>query len=124
LRCYPEEEFMDKNIAALLGAAAALTSITGANASTPTAPAGVPQVSSYADLLAPVPNAMAELIADDTARGNKSAPDGVETAQIVIGVGHHHHHHHHRYRRSRHHHHHSHRHHHHSQYMAVPKASV
>jgi hypothetical protein len=116
---------MDKNIAALLGAAAALTSMTSANAATPTAPAGTPQVSSYADLLAPVPNAMAELIADDTARANKSAPDGVEVAQIVIGVGHHHHH---RYRRLRHHHHHSHhhhrRHHHHSQYMAVPKASA
>jgi hypothetical protein len=116
---------MDKNIAALLGAAAALTSMTVANAATPMTPAGTPQVSSYADLLAPVPNAMAELIADDTARANKSTPDGVEVAQIVIGVGHHHHHHHHhRYRRIRHHHHHSHRHHHHSQYMAVPKASV
>jgi len=115
---------MDKNIAALLGAAAALTSITGANAATSTAPAGTPQVSSYADLLAPVPNALAELIADDATRTNKSAPDGVEVAQIVIGVGHHHHHHH-RYRRFRHHHHHSHRHHHHhSQYMAVPKASA
>lgn len=118
---------MDKKIAGLLGAAAALTSMNAATAATP-APTESLRAASYADLLTPVPNAVASLIADDANRSNASAiedVDGVKVAQM------HHHHHHHRYhrrviilhRRHRHHHHHHH-HHHHSQYMAIPKAPV
>lgn len=118
---------MDKKIAGLLGAAAALTSMNAANAATQ-APTESFRAASYADLLNPVPNAVAALVADDANRSNSPAAEelnGVKVAQS------HHHHHHHRYhrrviiipRRHRHHHHHHHHHHqHHSQYMAIPKA--
>lgn len=120
---------MDKKIAALLGAVAGVSTMGAAQAATPVNPGDALQSSSYADLLAPVPNAVAALIADDAARASKS-PGEMEVAQIQVQIGHHHHHHH-RYRRpviviKRHHrrHHHHHHHHHHSQYMAFPKASV
>jgi hypothetical protein len=123
---------MDKKIAALLGAVASVSTLGAAQAATPVNPGDALQASSYADLLAPVPNAVAALIADDAARASKS--DGeMEVAQIQVQIGHHHHHHH-RYHRKpvivikrhhrRHHHHHHHRYHHHSQYMAFPKAPV
>jgi hypothetical protein len=111
---------MDKKIAGLLGAAAALTSMTAANAAT-TVQGEPSQVASYAELLNPVPNAVAQLIADDAAREARLHGSGMEVAQIQIEVGRHHHHHHHRYhRRHRHHHHH----HHHSNFMAIPRADV
>jgi hypothetical protein len=123
---------MDKKIAALLGAVAGVSTLGAAQAATPVNSSGPLQASSYADLLAPVPNAVAALIADDAARASKS--DGeMEVAQVQVQIGHHHHHHH-RYHRKpvivikrhhrRHHHHHHHRYHHHSQYMAFPKAPV
>jgi cobalamin biosynthesis protein CbiG len=109
---------MDKKIAGLLGAAAALTTMTGANAA---APVSALEATSYADLLSPVPNAVAQLIADDEARATRSRNGEMDVAQVRIDVDHHHHHHH-RYRRrhKRHHHHH----HHHSNFMAVPRADV
>jgi hypothetical protein len=105
---------MDKKIAGLLGAAAALTTMTAANAAP--APMGTLQASTYADLLNPVPNALNQLIADDTARATAGG-NGVQVAQIDVEIGRrHHHHHHHRHRRSHHHHHHG--------FMAVPSAIV
>jgi hypothetical protein len=104
---------MDKKIAGLLGAAAALTTISGVQAAAPQqTEAAAP--SSYRELLEPVPNALASLKADDArlAAGANDAP--VQLAQY------HHHHHHHGYvrvippprPRYRHHHHHHHHHHH------------
>ena len=118
---------MDKKIAGLLGAVAALGTMGAAQAAAP-AQADTMQVNSYADLLTPVPNAMQALVADDAARASQSAND-VKTAQITVQVGHHHHHHHHRRAIiiKKHHHHHSHfrRHHdHHSQFMAIPRREV
>ena len=81
---------MDKKIAGLLGAAAALTTLGGANAAMASASEPTP-VTSYGDLLAPVPNAVAALIADDAALAQRPAP--VRLAQYH----HHHHHHHHGY---------------------------
>jgi hypothetical protein len=114
---------MDKKIAGLLGAAAALVTVGGANAAgvdgNPTADSGL----TYRDLLNPVPNAVEALKADEAQRASR--PEATEVAQFYIGVGHdhHHHHHHHRYYRvdprirviPRDHHHHHH-HHHHSMY--------
>jgi hypothetical protein len=122
---------MDKKIASLLGAVAALTSMDAAQAATtpPPNPAETMRAASYADLLTPIPNAVALLDADDAARSQRPAAEdagGVQVAQYH----HHHHHHHHRrtiiIRRHHHHHHHHyrrhhHHHHHHSQYMAVPR---
>ena len=112
---------MDKKIAGLLGAAAALATVGGANAATEVQ--GTPQnpATAYRELLNPVPNAVAALKADDARR--EAEARNVKTAQISVQLGHHHHHHHHhgvRIRVGHHHHHHvrhhHHHHHHHSGY--------
>jgi hypothetical protein len=105
---------MDKKIAGLLGAAAALATVGAANATEVQGNAPNP-ASNYRELLAPVPNALAALKADDARRDGESR-DGVKLAQVTIGVGHHHHHHHHHGPRiivGHHHHHVRHHHHHH-----------
>ena len=93
---------MDKKLAGLLGAVAGLATIGSAQAATgPTANASeAMQASSYADLLAPVPNAKEALKADDEVRAQEAAK--VELAQYYYYYGappfysyHHHHHHHH-----------------------------
>jgi hypothetical protein len=121
---------MDKKIAGLLGAVAALGTFGSAEAAPAPAPADVLQANSYAELLEPIPNAGALLQAIDEQAPAK-ASQNVQLAQYYY---HHHHHHHHsfyrrgyydryydeapvvvvpRYRRYYHHHHH---HHHHSFY--------
>jgi len=119
---------MDRKIAGLLGAAAAVATVGGAQAST--APAQAPNdplaARSYADLLAPIPNATEALIADN-ARLEAKPPEGVQLAQYYYHHHHHHHHHHGYYRYYHHHHHHHHgyyryyhHHHHHGAYIGVP----
>jgi hypothetical protein len=106
-----EEHIMDKKIAGLLGAAAALATVGVAHAATPNGNA-VDSGQTYRDLLNPVPNPVEALKADDSQRETAKT----EVAQISIGVGHHHHHHHHHARARvrivppphRHHHHHHH----------------
>lgn len=98
---------MDKKIAGLLGAAAALTAVTAAQA-TP-APQLAP-ATSYRDLLDPIANAVPTLQAEDGLRASRSAN---QVAQISVQLGHHHHHHHIVVRRRHHHHHHHNYHHHH-----------
>jgi hypothetical protein len=105
---------MDKKIAGLLGAAAALTAMTSAQAAAPAQTTETAPATSYRDLLDPVPNALAQLKADDAKRNE--APK-TEVAQVSVQIGHHHHHHHHRGVVVRlgpgHHNHHHHHHHHH-----------
>jgi len=111
---------MDKKIAGLLGAAAALATVSGANATEVQGNAQNP-AASYRDLLNPVPKALEALKADDARLANRPT-DEVKLAQVGIVVGHHHHHHHHhvapriRIVPSHHHHHHHHHHHDHSSY--------
>ena len=84
---------MDKRIAGLLGGVAALTTLGTAQAAAPaTSAGGALSASSYADLLTPVPDAMAALKADDAAKQNETR---TQVAQVVIVDRHHHHHHHH-----------------------------
>lgn len=84
---------MDKKIAGLLGAAAALTTMTAASAAVP-APSNEPAVAtSYRDLLDPVPNPVEALKADDARQAQTPAAEGTQVAQTVV-VHHHHHHHH------------------------------
>ena len=115
---------MDKKIAGLLGAVAAVATIGGAQAST--GPAQTPNdslsVQSYADLLTPISNAT-EALASDNARLDAKAGGEVQLAQYH----HHHHHHHHHWRRYHHHHHHHwrrfhhhHHHHHRGAFIGVP----
>jgi hypothetical protein len=111
---------MDKKIAGLLGAAVALGTLGSAQAAPAPATTDVLKVSSFADLLEPIPNAVALLQAVDESAPQASAEGNVQVAQYYH---HHHHHHHHGYRRIvprivfgprwHHHHHHYHHHHHH-----------
>ena len=114
---------MDKKIAGLLGAVAALGSLSSVQATPAPAPADVLQANSYADLLEPIPNAGKVLQALDEQAPPKSAESDMKVAQFY----HHHHHHHHHHRgyfrygpvvvvRPHRHHHHHHHHHHHSFY--------
>lgn len=76
---------MNKLTAVLLGGAAVLT-LSAAQAA-PAAPAAVAPAQSYADLLQPVPNAVAAMQADDASRAQQPR---IQLAQFR---GHHHHHH-------------------------------
>ena len=100
---------MDKRIAGLLGAAAALTAVTAAQATTAPTPELAP-ATSYRDLLDPIPNPVPVLQAENA---RAAAQSTTEVAQISVQLGHHHHHHHHHHIviRRRHHHHHHHHHH-------------
>lgn len=114
---------MDKKIAGLLGAVATLGALNAAQAAP--APSDVLRANSFADLLAPIPNAAALLQAVDESAPGPSANKNVQLAQLYVYHHHHHHHHHHgfyrgygprvivvpRYRRYYHHHHHHHHHH-------------
>jgi hypothetical protein len=52
-------------------------------------------VSSYRDLLDPIPNAFAKLKADDEATQARRQNPSTKLTQISVQVGHYHHHHHH-----------------------------
>ncbi len=105
---------MDKKIAGLLGAVAALGTLNVAQAAPAPTPADALQANSFADLLEPIPNAKALLQAVDEREPAPAAKDNVQLAQYY-----HHHHHHHHWRRPvvvvvphrRYHHHHHHHHH-------------
>lgn len=118
---------MDKIAVGLIGAVAGLATIGATHAASASAPNGpeLLQASSYADLLAPVPNAVALLQADNAARVEATADlTPAFYGYYTYGYGnpyayyppyysygyppyyHHHHHHHHFARRHHHHHHH------------------
>lgn len=99
---------MDKSIAGLIGAVGALAAAGPAHAVPSASLVDAMRIESYADLLKPIPNALA--VRQALAEGQtETAPADVITVQYYR----HHHHHHHRYYRRRSHHHH---HHHHSYY--------
>jgi hypothetical protein len=118
---------MDKKIAGLLGAVATLGTFGASQAAPAPAPTDVLRANSFADLLAPIPNAAALLQAIDESAPVRSAEGNVQVAQFYHHHHHHHHHHHSqyrryyeeprvivvppRYRRDRYHHHHHHHHH-------------
>jgi hypothetical protein len=110
---------MDKKIAGLLGAVAALSTLGAAQATPATGTPDALTANSYADLLEPIPNAAKTLQALDEQTPAKSAEGNVQVAQMHR---HHHHHHHSHWRRGpvvvigRHRHHHHHHHHHHHNY--------
>lgn len=104
---------MDKKIAGLLGAAAALTTMTAAQSAV-ASPAPSTQPTSYRELLEPVPDALNALKVDDARLAAEKTHANQQVAQYYYH--HHHHHHHHRYYRVvprgywYHHHHHHHHH--------------
>lgn len=105
---------MEKKIAGVLGAVAALSTLTAVQA----APTDVLRANSYAELLSPIPDAAAQLKALDEREA--SQPAGQEK-NLQLAYHDHHHHHHRAYfhprvvvvpHRHYHHHHHHHHHHH------------
>ncbi len=110
---------MDKNLAGLIGVVSALVATAPASAATahPVTIESALLARSYADLLKPIPNALALLKASDAAQAESASEPTVpasqgmiEDVQFIIRLPHHHHHHHHHHhRRWRHHHHHHHR---------------
>ncbi|MEL6061729.1 MULTISPECIES: hypothetical protein [unclassified Methylobacterium] len=123
---------MDKTVAGLVGAVTLLAAVDPAQAAMP-APVRLQaamQAESYADLLKPIPDAVALLKESDAAAQAEPLPAASEsdaTVQQAQYYYHHHHHHHHRFFRPfYHHHHHHHRyfrryhhhhHHHHGYYV-------
>ena len=104
---------MDKKIVGLVGAISGLASFDTAQAATVAGPNATELLGarSYAELLDPIPNALAllwEVEAADAARARRVS--GADPDMKL--AAHHHHHHHHRYHHH-HHHHHMYRHHHH-----------
>ncbi len=100
---------MDKSLAALIGAVGALAVAGPAHAATSAALQNVMQANSYADLLKPIPNALALRQALAEAPPTEQPAAAEPEVMPVQYYRDRHHHHHHRYRR-RHHHHHHHRH--------------
>jgi hypothetical protein len=120
---------VDQKIVGIVGAVAGLASLDATQGAATAAPnpQGLSSAKSYAELLDPIPNALAVLRAADAAAASAAQTQtpgevsGVELAQYYYHH-HHHHHHHHRYFRHHHHHnwwwrrHHHHHHHHHHHY--------
>jgi hypothetical protein len=116
-------------IVGIVGAVSGLAALDSAQAvglETPNT-TGLTAAKSYAELLEPIPNALAVLRAVDAAEAARNAQEATTDASVTL-VQYHHHHHHHRVRHHHHHnrwwrrhHHHHHnrwrRHHHHSQYL-------
>src|SRR6202011_1581142 len=118
-------------VVGIIGAVSGLAAFDSAQAAALETPntTGLTQAKSYAELLEPIPNAIAVLRAIDAAEAARTAQEAGTAADLTLGQYHHHHHHnrwrrhhHHHHNRWRRHHHHHHnrwwrRHHHHSQYL-------
>ncbi len=99
---------MDKTVTSLIAALSAVAAAAPSHAA-PVAPAAVHQAlefSSYADLLKPIPNAVA-ILKQAAEAEEATSSDGQATVETVQFY----HHHHHRYFRRRYYHHHYHHHH-------------
>lgn len=111
---------MDKKIAGLVGAISALAPMGAMGPAAAKIVADVLSPTSYAELLQPIPNAVALLKTADemeaAARASKAGEPGAQTQLAQYWYHHHHHHHHNNYWRRRYYHHHHHHHHHHWRY--------
>ena len=84
---------MDRKIATIVGAAAALMAAPAVAQATPAEAPAVPVAASYAELLEPVPNAVQQLKLADAQEAH------LQQVQFSVQFGNaHHHHHHHRSR--------------------------
>jgi hypothetical protein len=106
---------MDKKIAGLVGAVSALATTTAVEAVRAQNVTEVLNPRSYAELLQPIPNAVALLMAGDAMNAARAKAEAErDPNEILAQYGYHHHHHHHRWYYRHHHHHH--RHHRHDMY--------
>jgi hypothetical protein len=86
---------MNKRIARLLSAAAALTAFSAANAAVPSQASELAPPTTYRDLLNPIPNAAAAVKADDARIATDATSGHLQLVQYYYHHHHHHHHHHH-----------------------------
>jgi hypothetical protein len=106
-------------VVGLVGAISGLATLDGAQAATVESPntAALTGARSFAELLEPIPNALAVLRAMDAAEAARAVEEAGTDPNVTLVQYHHHHHHH----RVRHHHHHNrwwrhHHHHHHNRW--------
>jgi ABC-type nickel/cobalt efflux system permease component RcnA len=102
---------MDKKTAGLVGAISGLVTISAVEAARAQEVTEILSARSYAELLQPIPNAVALLMAADELTAARDKAEAGQNSNVQLAQDHHHHHHHHR-RHHRHHHHHHHHHHH------------
>jgi hypothetical protein len=119
-------------VVGMVGAVSGLAALDGAQAAGLESPntTGLNAARSYAELLEPIPNALAVLRAIDAAEAARTAQEAGTDADVTLVQYHHHHHnrwrrhHHHHHNRWRRHHHHHHnrwrRHHHHHHHHMMP----
>jgi hypothetical protein len=102
------ESGMDKTLAGVIGAVGALVATAPAQAATaaPLSMEAALQAGSYADLLQPIPNALALLKTEAAVQERPVAEEQAPVEEVQFFYHHHHHHHHHRRRHHHHHHHH------------------
>ena len=105
---------MDKKTAGLVGAISALVTISAVEAARAQEVTDVLNARSYAELLQPIPNAVALLMAADEVTAARNKAEAGQNPNVQLAQDHHHHHHHHRRHHRHHHHHHHHPHHHHN----------
>ena len=122
-------------VVGLVGAISGLATLDAAQAATVESPntIGLTGAQSFAELLEPIPNALAVLRAMDAAEAARAAEEAAADPTVTLVQYHHHHnrwrrhHHHNRWWRRHHHHHHNRwrrRHHHHSQYLGQTTRDV
>jgi hypothetical protein len=104
---------MDKKIAGLVGAISSIAAMTAVQAAPSPNVTEVSSARSYAELLQPIPNAVALLQAAKAADAERAKTETEQGSNVKLAWHHHHHHHHHRYHHHHHHHHRYHHHHHH-----------
>ena len=101
---------MDKTIVGLVGVISGVASFDGAQAAALAGPnaSELGTARSYAELLDPIPNALALLRAADAAQASAGVaePGSNGDPNVKVAQYHHHHHHHHRHHHHHHHHHH------------------
>jgi hypothetical protein len=102
---------MDQKIVGIVGAIAGLATLDATQGAATAAPnpEGLTGARSFAELLDPIPNALAMLRAADAAAASRAQDEASQNPDVKLAqYYYHHHHHHHRYYRYYHHHHHHH----------------
>ncbi|MGH6839942.1 MAG: hypothetical protein ACREDT_14315, partial [Methylocella sp.] len=107
---------MDKKIAGFAGAVSGLAMMTATEAARAQNVTEVLSARSYAELLQPIPNAVALLMAADAMNAASAKAEAGQNPNVKLVQYYHHHHHHHHHRWYHHHHHRWYHHHHHRWY--------
>jgi hypothetical protein len=86
---------MDKKTAGLVGAISGLVTISAVEAARAQEVTEILSARSYAELLQPIPNAVALLMAADELTAARDKAEAGQNSNVQLAQDHHHHHHHH-----------------------------